>query len=74
MGIAQPTRLKRGGPISHNFELVHIGRAAQFEQHVDLIIGDQLRGVAVGNRFVPVELVDPRFNIILHAIRLVSAP
>ena len=49
MRIAQPARLPRGGAIGHRLQLVHVRGAAELDQHVEVVLGDLLRGVAGGD-------------------------
>ena len=68
--IAHPARRQRGGLVGHHPDLVHVGRAAEFDQHVELVVGDHLRGVAVGDLRDPAELVHHARDRLLRLVFL----
>ena len=51
-----------------------MGCGAQLEQHVEIVIGDELGGLAVRDVLVPAETVDPLGDLLLGGVLLALVP
>ena len=68
MRIPEPARLDRCGTPSHYLQLVHVRRAAELDEKVELVVGDHLSGLPIADFRLPPESVRPRAHKILEPI------